>query len=185
MIWDKNVSSLGLFPRFILFFAFYPFFRVLSFFPRFIPFPRFILFSAFYPFFRVLSFFPRFIPFSAFYPFFRVLSLFPRFILFSAVYPFFRVLFLFPRFIPFSAFYPFFRVLSLFPRFIPFSASAIPYFRNSGSVFYPNPTELIHIGQVHTRYLNQGAMSLHLKWKVFANKYVVFHILQKKIILFW
>ena len=67
-----------------------------------------------------------------------MLSLFPRFIPFSAFYPFFRVLSLFPRFIPFSAFYPFFRVLSLFPRFIPFSASAIPYFRNSGSVFYPN-----------------------------------------------
>ena len=73
------------------------------------------------------------------YPFFRVLSPFPRFIPFSAFYPFFRVLSLFPRFIPFSAFYPFFRVLSLFPRFIPFSASTIPYFRNSGSVFYPNP----------------------------------------------
>ena len=68
-----------------------------------------------------------------------MLSLFPRFILFFVFYPFFRVLSLFPRFIPFSAFYPFFRVLSLFPRFIPFSASAIPYFRNSGSVFYPNP----------------------------------------------
>ena len=95
---------------------FYPFFRVLSFFPRF------ILFSAFYPFFRVLSLFPRFIPFSAFYPFFRVLSFFPRFILFSAFYPFFRVLSPFPRFIPFSAFYPFFRVLSLFP---------LPQFRNS------------------------------------------------------
>ena len=81
----------------------------------------------------------RFIPFSAFYPFFRVLSLFPRFIPFSAFYPFFRVLSPFPRFISFSAFYPFFRVLSLFPRFIPFSASAIPYFRNSESVFYPNP----------------------------------------------
>ena len=62
-----------------------------------------------------------------------------RFIPFSAFYPFFRVLSPFPRFIPFSAFYPFFRVLSLLPRFIPFSASAIPYFRNSGSVFYPNP----------------------------------------------
>ena len=112
MMWNKNVSYL--FPRFIPFPAFYPLFRVLSLFPRF------ILFSAFCPFSRVLSFFPRFIPFSAFYPFFRVLSLFPRFI-------------------PFSAFYPFFRVLSPFPRFIPFSASAIPYFRNSGSVFYPNP----------------------------------------------
>ena len=49
-----------------------------------------------YPFFRVLSFFPCFIPFSAFYPsfrilsLFRVLSLFPRFILFSEFYPFFR-----------------------------------------------------------------------------------------------
>ena len=92
---------------------------------RFIPRP----FSALYPFFRVL------ILFSAFYPFFRVLSLFPRFILFSAFYPFFRVLSFFsrvlsffPRFIPFSAFYPFFRP----PQF--------PYFRNSGSVFYPNPT---------------------------------------------
>ena len=77
--------------------------------------------------------------------FFRVLSFFPRFILFSAFYPFFRVLSLFPRFILFSAFYPFFRVLSLFPRFIPFSASAIPYFRNSGSVFYPNPNHSILI----------------------------------------
>ena len=93
---------------------------MVSFFPRFIP------FSAFYPFSRILSFFPRFIPFSAFYSLFRLLSLF-------------RVLSLFPRFIPFSAFYPFFRVLSPFPRFIPFSASAIPYFRNSRSVFYPNP----------------------------------------------
>ena len=92
---------------------------------------------------NVSSLFPRFIPFSAFYPFFRVLSFFPRFIPFSAFYPFFRVLSLFPRFIPFSAFYPFFRVLSLFPRFIPFSASAIPYFRNSGSVFYPNPIIMI------------------------------------------
>ena len=90
----------------------------------------------------------RFIPFSAFYPFFRVLSLFPRFIPFSAFYPFFRVLSLFPRFIPFSAFYPFSRVLSLFRRFIPFSASAIPYFRNSGSVFYPNPTEQREIYQL-------------------------------------
>ena len=103
---------------------------------------RVIPFSAFYPFFRVLSLFPRFTLFSAFYPFFRVLSLFPRFILFSAFYPFFRVLSLFPRFIPFSAFYPFFRVLFLFPRFIPLSASAIPYFRNSGSVFYPNPSTI-------------------------------------------
>ena len=69
----------------------------------------------------------------------NVSPLFPRFIPFSAFYPFFRVLFLFPRFILFSAFNPFFRVLSLFPRFIPFSTSAIPYFRNSRSVFYPNP----------------------------------------------
>ena len=57
----------------------------------------------FYPFFRVLPFFPRFTPFSAFYPFFRVLPLFPRFTLFSAFYPFFRVLPFFPRFTLFSA----------------------------------------------------------------------------------
>ena len=102
----------------------------------------------------------RFIPFSAFYPFFRVLSLFPRFIPFSAFYPFFRVLSLFPRFIPFSAFYPFFRVLSLFPRFIPFSASAIPYFRNSGSVFYPNPPETRKLQQVCCRLVNLLSSSM-------------------------
>ena len=88
----------------------------------------------------------RVIPFSAFHPFFCVLSLF------SAFYPFFCVLSLFPRFILFSAFYPFFRVLSLFLRFIPFSASAIPYFRDSGSVFYPNPE--------HKRYLNTNVPKL-------------------------
>ena len=55
-------------------------------------FPRFTLFSAFYPLFRVLPSFPRFTLFSAFYPLFRVLPSIPRFTLYSAFYPLFRVL---------------------------------------------------------------------------------------------
>jgi hypothetical protein len=63
-------------------------------------------FRALYPLSRVLSLFPRSIPFPAFYPFSRVLSLFPRSIPFPAFYPFSRVLSLFLRFISFSTFYP-------------------------------------------------------------------------------
>ena len=117
---------------------------------------RFIPFSAFYPFFRVLSLFPRFIPFSAFYLFFRLRKgKGSAFYSFSAFYPFF------PRFIPFSAFYPFFRVLSLFPRFIPFSAFAIPYFRNSGFVFYPKPIKCLWI-QTNPDMCSRALLSPHL-----------------------
>jgi hypothetical protein len=88
-------------------------------------FPRFTLFSAFYPLFRVLPSFPRFTLFSAFYPLFRVLPSFPRFTLFSAFYPLFRVLPSFPRFTLFSvsAFpVPPFR----FRRSVPFRFRVLP-----------------------------------------------------------
>ena len=95
-------------------------------------FPRFTLFSAFYPLFRVLPSFPRFTLFSAFYPLFRVLPSFPRFTLFSAFYPLFRFRFSgsaisvppvrsvpFPRFTPTMKYSEIFFVIRKFLAYTP------------------------------------------------------------------